>query len=184
MITSPRYNSEHTLLDITKLPYNAARRLALGLDINHLFGELRQLLIGCTFFIKRLLEQLLILVIAELVRVCPHATIASDLVMLHALRCGNQASIYRGRLAFHFAHLVAFAEQPLHTFADWAFGIFAELLENLLKPLDVAFGLRQMLLERALELRVRGGLCHAGKCLYQLRFGAVEIVELLHIQVA
>ena len=117
-------------------------RLTLGLDIDHLFGQLRQLLVRRSFLIECLLEQLLIGMVADLMGIRPYAAIAGHLVVLHALRGGNQASIDRGGISFHLDHLFALADQAFHTFANWPLGILAELLKNLLKTLDMAFGLR------------------------------------------
>ena len=59
-----------------------------------------------------------------------------------------------------------------------------ELLEDLLQPLDVGLGLGKVLGEAGLQLLVRRGLGHLGQRFNQLRFGAVQVVQLLDVQIA
>src|SRR5205085_2148724 len=63
--------------------------------------------------------------------------VGGDLVMLDALRGGDQRGVLRGRVAVGLDDLFALGDQPLHRLADLAGGALAHLAEDLLQPVHV-----------------------------------------------
>ncbi len=102
---------------------------------------------------QRLLQQASEVAVAEQFRIGAHGAVAGHLVVLHALRRGDQTSVQDLGFRLLGDQLFAFLEQPLHALALFAFRRFAQLVKYLLQALDLALGLFQMLGETLLQLR-------------------------------
>ena len=85
--------------------------------------------------------------------------------MLDGLCRGNHAGIERLGTLVLFHDLLALVEEALHRLAGLAARRFVDQFENLLKALDLAFGLAVMLFERRTQLVGVRRLRHLRQCL-------------------
>jgi hypothetical protein len=146
-------------------------------------GERRQLLVGVTFFVEGALEDFRLVREAEHVGKGADAAVSGDLVVLDALRRGDDRGVERFTLVVLLEKLVALGEQAFHSLALVAAGFLTELREHLLEAVDVLSRLHFVLLECTSQIGVRRGFRHFRKRLQDLLLGAVEILELFHVDV-
>ena len=92
-----------------------ARRKRGGVDA--ILTELGELAVGGLFLGQRLLEELDRLGVAQQFRVRAKAAVRRHLVMLHALRRGNERGIDHASFAILFQDFLPFLEQSFHTLA-------------------------------------------------------------------
>jgi len=124
--------------------------------------ELGERFVGLLFLAERCLQKLHRLVQAELRRPGLQGPVAGDLVMLDRLCRSKKAGIERRR-ALEFLHdLLALFDNAHDGVAGLAAGRLVDLLENLLKPRHVLFGLGLVLLEGGFKVLGLGGLGHMG----------------------
>jgi hypothetical protein len=139
----------------------AVRVPVFCVDIDRRFGEERQRLVGVALFVERALQQVGLLVHAELARVGPHAAVACHLVVLDVLGCGNEACVEDVLIGAVGDETLGFLDQPFHALALLALGRNVELLADALQALYVPPGLTLVLQESLLELGMGGHLGHA-----------------------
>ena len=102
--------------------------------------------------------------------------------MLHVLRLRDQTGVEHVRLRLLRDELLAFFEQSFHSVALLATRTFIQVLEDAIEALDLPPGDPLVIGKGLLELAARRGLDHAGQCLENLPFGAVQVFELIHIE--
>ncbi len=73
--------------------------------------------------------------------------IASDLVVLDALGCGDEGGIANTLIQVFIKELVSLFDQAIHAFAFFTFGLFAESLKNSFQTFRVSAGLLQVVLK-------------------------------------
>jgi hypothetical protein len=97
--------------------------------------------------------------------------------VLDGLRGGQETGVQR-LSALVFGHdLLAFVEDALDRVALLAARGLTDQLEHLLQPLDLAFGLVLMLLERGGQLLRLRSLGHLGQRLQDLLLGIIDVLE-------
>src|SRR5581483_6995770 len=100
--------------------------------------DLREELVGVALLVERLVEEVLRVVVAELAGQGPRRSVRRDLVVLDALRCGDERCVLRGGVpAARLDDLFALLDEALHGLAFLAVPAFAELPEDLLDPVPV-----------------------------------------------
>ena len=103
--------------------------------------------------------------------------------MLDALRLRDETGVEDLLLRILLEKLLRLFDEPLHADALLAARAGAKHLEHLLQPLDVAFGLLEMVGECLLQLRVGRCFDHFRQRFDELLLGAVQVLQLLDVQV-
>ena len=111
-----------------------------------------QRFVGGLFLFQRLLQQLHRLVHSQQLGVGPETAIGGNLVVLDSLSRRDQRRVNHRPFAFFFDHLFAFLNQALHSLTGLAPGGLAQLLEDLLQPLNMTLGFLLVLGKRLLQL--------------------------------
>src|SRR5688500_17078942 len=135
-----------------------------------------------SFFLQTLLEQIGGAVVPELLGVCPGHAVAGHLVVLDSLRGGDDAGMEDVGLGVLLEERSALLDQPRHPLALVASGTELRPGEDLFEPRYLPLRRRQVVAERFLEILVVGGLDHLGERLDELLLGAVEILELVDVE--
>src|SRR4051794_9564248 len=103
--------------------------------------------VGGLFLVQVGVEETNDIVVAELFRPGDQCAVTGDLVMLDGLRGSHDRSVEHG-LVLDFARgRVGFPDQAVDRRAVGAGGLFAELIEHLVEPLDLLVGFFQMALQ-------------------------------------
>lgn len=105
--------------------------------------------------------------------------VAGDFVMLDALGGANEASIADVGVGILADEVLAFFDEAFHGLAGVSAEAEAEIFADLFEPVDVAFGLFEVVLEALLQFGVGGGAGHLRQRLHQLFLGAVEVLQLV-----
>ncbi len=103
--------------------------------------------------------------------------------MLHALGRSDEGGVEHVGVGALLQQLLAFLQQPLHSLALVAAQRLADALADLLEAAELLLGLTKVLLEALPQLGVLRLLDHFRQRLDDLLLGAVQILELLEIQV-
>src|SRR5258708_4990461 len=122
-----------------------------GLHINFL-GQLRELFVSFFLFLEGLVQQSARFALAQQVRPSPHAAVSRDLVMLDALRGGDQRSIHNFALEILLHDFLALLDKAHHAGAFFAGRFLAEVVKDFLQAIHVAAGLLQVFLETRTKL--------------------------------
>src|SRR5204863_5684720 len=103
------------------------------------------------------------IVVTELIRPRLESAVARDFVVLNGLGSGKKASV-QGRFALVFLHhFLAFLDDAKNGIASLALWAFVQRREYLLEPLDLTFGLIQVLFKSRLEFARPSRLGHLGQ---------------------
>ena len=102
--------------------------------------------------------------------------------MLDALRGGDQGRIDDGARSFRLENFPALLDQALHCLAFLAGELPSQTLTGLVQSFDVPPRFIQMIGDRFLETGRRSLLGHLRQRLDELRFGAMEVLELIFEQ--
>src|SRR5690348_7677740 len=105
-------------------------------------------MVGLPFFVESLLQQIGVVLKAELARIRAHGAVAGDLVMLDVLRFGNKSGVEHIRLWILLNQLVALLDQSFHANAFLAARTHTEIATDLLEALCVLPRLLKMCAER------------------------------------
>src|SRR3954447_23975063 len=122
-------------------------------------------------------------VVPEFFRPGDQCAVTGDLVMLDGLRGSHDRSVEHG-LVLDFARgRVGFLDQAVDRRAVGARGLFAELVEHLLEPLDLLIGFLQMALEALRKIAVGRQVNHLRQRLGDLLFGVIHILQPVQQQI-
>src|SRR5215218_3610307 len=159
----------------------ALRRLTVDTTL----GDLSQQFVGFAFLVQRPLQQVGVLVVAELL--CPRArgAVRRDLVMLDPLLRADDEGIDRVRVLDRRQDRLRLLDEGAHR--DAAVGrrvlrSLGTLLRELLQPLDVLLRLTAMRLQRVAQLRVLHALDELGHGLQCLLLGVEKELDLLKVE--
>src|SRR5690606_12266375 len=153
------------------------------LFVHAILRDLVELRVGSFLLFERLRELLVVLGEAEHFGEGCGGAIAGDLVMLDALRGGDDGRIaYVGLLGF-LDDILAFGDQAAHRFTDYASHSLIVPLQDFLDSVALPHRLLQMLFERLLELRMLRFLSHLRERLDELIFSVIKVSELVYVQV-
>ena len=103
--------------------------------------------------------------------------------MLDLLRGRDERGIHHVRRGVFFHQVLPFGNQAFHRFAFVSARRFAKRLEDCLESIDMSLSLREMLFKAGREFLVRGRFRHLWQRLGKLFFGAVDILQFVHVKI-
>ena len=145
-------------------------------------GDLRQGMVGMAFLLEGLVEQVGSFIIAERVGEGFRHSIRGDLLVLHAVRGGDEDGVAHVTGCRAGQMLFRLLDEPAHRFTFLTGRVDVQVSADPLKTLAMFARFFEMLRKGVLQVLVGGVGYHLRQCGDELRFRAVKVAQLVLIQ--